>query len=32
MGHIVSKDGVQVDDKKIEPMEDSPCPKTLKTL
>jgi hypothetical protein len=32
LGHIVSKDGVRVDPKKIEAMQDWPCPKTLKRL
>jgi hypothetical protein len=30
LGHIVSKDGVRVDPRKIEAMKDWPCPKTLK--
>jgi hypothetical protein len=30
--HIFGKDGVQVDPKKIESMQDWPCPKTLKSL
>ena len=32
LGHIVSKDGVHVDPKKIESMQDWPRPKTLKSL
>jgi hypothetical protein len=32
LGHIVGKDGVWVDPKKIEVMKDWPCPKTLKSL
>jgi hypothetical protein len=32
LGHIVGKDGVKVDPKKIEAMQDWPCPKTLKSL
>jgi hypothetical protein len=32
MGHIVSKDGVRVDPKKIEVMQDWPHPKNLKIL
>jgi hypothetical protein len=32
LGHIVSKDSVQVDPKKIESMQAWPCPKTLKIL
>jgi hypothetical protein len=32
LGHIVGKDGVRVDLKKIESMEDWPQPKTLKSL
>jgi hypothetical protein len=32
MGQIVGKDGVRVDPKKIEAMEDWPRPKTLKSL
>jgi hypothetical protein len=32
LGHIVDKNGVQVDPKKIEDMKDWPCPKTLKIL
>jgi hypothetical protein len=32
LGHIVGKDGVQVDHKKIESMQDWPHPKTLKSL
>jgi hypothetical protein len=32
LGHIVSKDGVQVDPTKIESMQDWPLPKTLKIL
>jgi hypothetical protein len=32
LGHIVGKDGVRVDPKKIEAMQNWPCPKTLKIL
>jgi hypothetical protein len=32
LGHIVGKDGVRVDPKKIEAMKDWPHPKTLKIL
>jgi hypothetical protein len=32
LGHIFDKDGVQVDPKKIESMQDWPLPKTLKIL
>jgi len=32
MSHIVAKDGVQVDSKKIEAMKDWPCPKNIKRL
>jgi hypothetical protein len=32
LGHLVGKDGVRVDPKKIEPMQDWPHPKTLKIL
>ena len=32
MGHLVGKDGVRVDPKKIEVMQDWPHPKTLKSL
>jgi hypothetical protein len=32
LGHIISKDGVQVEHKKIEAMKDWPRPKTLNTL
>jgi hypothetical protein len=32
LGHIVGKDGIWVDPKKIEAMKDWPCPKTLKIL
>jgi hypothetical protein len=32
LGHIVSKDGVRVDNKKTKAMIYSPCPKTLKNL
>jgi lysozyme family protein len=32
LGHIVGKDGVHVDPKKIEAMQDWPLPKTLKRL
>jgi hypothetical protein len=32
LGHLVGKDGVRVDPKKIEDMQDWPCPKTLKSL
>jgi hypothetical protein len=32
LGHLVGKDGVRVDPKKIEAMQDWPHPKTLKSL
>jgi hypothetical protein len=32
LGHILSKDGVWLDPKKIEAMQDFPCPKNLKSL
>jgi hypothetical protein len=32
LGHIVGKDGVRVDPKKIEAMQDWPRPKNLKSL
>jgi hypothetical protein len=32
LGHLVGKDGVRVDPKKIEAMQDWPHPKTLKIL
>ena len=32
LGHIFDKDGVRVDPKKIEAMQDWPCPKNLKRL
>jgi hypothetical protein len=32
MGHLVGKDGIRVDPKKIEAMQDWPHPKTLKSL
>ena len=32
LGHLVGKDGVRVDPKKIEVMQDWPPPKTLKSL
>ena len=32
LGHIVGKDGIRLDPKKIEAMKDWPCPKTLKRL
>jgi hypothetical protein len=32
LGHLVGKDGVRVDPKNIEAMQDSPHPKTLKIL
>jgi hypothetical protein len=32
LGHIVGKDGAQVDPKKIEAMQDWPCPKNIKIL
>jgi hypothetical protein len=32
LGHIVGKDGVRVDPKKIKSMQDFPCPKILKIL
>ena len=32
LGHIVGNDGVRVDPKKIEAMQDWSCPKTLKSL
>jgi hypothetical protein len=32
LGHLVGKDGVKVDPKKIEVMQDWPHPKTLKSL
>jgi hypothetical protein len=32
LGHIVGKDGVRVDPKKIEAMQDWPYPKNLKSL
>jgi hypothetical protein len=32
LGHIFGKSGIRVDPKKIEAMQDWPCPKTLKIL
>jgi len=32
LGHIVTKDGVRVDPKKVVDMKEWPCPKTLKSL
>ena len=32
LGHLVGKDGVEVDPKNIEAMQDWPHPKTLKSL
>jgi hypothetical protein len=32
LGHIVRKDGVRVDPKKIEAMQDWPCPENINSL